>query len=76
MLEKHVDHVNVQETHSVLSAKNLSLPVEVTDWVFHKSTDVLERSPFLSLISWLFSALDKLCKITIGFSGKCSANKE
>ena len=69
VLEQHVNHVNVQKAHSVLSAENLGLPVHVTNWVFHKSTDVLESSPFLSLISWLFSALDELCKIAISVSG-------
>ena len=69
VLEEHVDHVNVQKAHPVLPAENFSLPVHVTNWVFHKSTDVLESSPFLSLISWFFSALDELCKIAISVSG-------
>ena len=68
------DQERPKNSNSVLVCKLSNLPEGVAKWVFEPSYDVLEHSPFLSVVSWLLGSVDKLGEITISFSGKCSSD--
>ena len=47
------DEEGPNESNSVLLVKGLDLPISVGKWILEESCDVLEGSPFLSVISGL-----------------------
>jgi len=63
------------EPHSVLVVEHVHLPVAVAQRVLHEARDVLERSPFLRLVTRLLGAADELLEVAVGLFGKGSGIK-
>ena len=60
------------KAHTVLFMEGGSLPVNVADWVFEEARNVLETSPFLTHVLWLFHLCDKFGKVTISIFSESS----
>jgi len=69
---KMEDEKDPNISNSILFDKRLQLPVDITEWVFVKSSNILEGSPFLGHISWFSCGHNELCEITISFFSKSS----
>ena len=67
-----VTHEHPDESHSVVGAVGLSLPVGVGHRVLEESSDVLEGSPSLGLVSRLLLSVNELGEVTVGFLSKSS----
>jgi len=63
--DNHAPH----ETNTVLHVKWLHLPVGVTNRVLEETSDVLESSPSLGLVSRLLRVVHKLAEIAISVLG-------
>ena len=55
------------ESNAVLFVEWAKFPVCVTNWIFEEASNVLESSPFLSVVTWLFCVQDELSEVTISF---------
>ena len=66
---------NPHEPDSVLRVERIHLPVPVGEGVLEEARDVLERSPFLRLVTGLFGAADELLEVTISLFSKGSGIK-
>ena len=64
------------EAHAVLIMEAFSLPVGIAEWVFEEAGDVLERSPFLRVVTGLLGLVNKLSKVTISVLSESSKEKE
>ena len=64
------------EAHAVLLMEAFSLPVGIAEWVFEEAGDVLERSPFLRVVTGLLGLVHKLSKVTISVLSESSKEKE
>ena len=60
------------DTNTVLGKEWVHLPVDVTERVLHKASDVLESSPSLCLIAGFLCAIDELAKVAISVLGQRS----
>ena len=69
-----VTHEHPDDSHTVVSAVGLRLPVDVSEGVLEESSNVFECSPSLSFISGLGLLVNELAEFTVGFLGKSSAN--
>ena len=63
------------EAHAVLLMEAFSLPVGIAEWVFEEAGDVLERSPFLRVVTGLLGLVHKLSKVTISVLSESSKEK-
>ena len=61
---------NPGKSDSVLSSEHFSFPVHVSEGVLVESGNVLERSPFLGVVSGFLSLVNKLSEIPIAFLSK------
>ena len=66
---------NPHEPDSVSGVERVHLPVAVGERVLKQARDVLERSPFLRLVTGLFGAADELLEVAISLFSKGSGNK-
>ena len=64
------------EAHAVLLMEAFSLPVGIAEWVFEEAGDILERSPFLRVVTGLLGLVHKLSKVTISVLSESSKEKE
>ena len=64
------------EAHAVLIMETFSLPVGIAEWVFEEAGDVLERSPFLRVVTGLLGLVHELSKVTISVLSESSKEKE
>ena len=64
------------EAHAVLIMEAFHLPVGIAEWVFEEAGDVLERSPFLRVVTGLLGLVHKLSKVTISVLSESSKEKE
>ena len=64
------------EAHAVLIMETFSLPVGIAEWVFEEAGDVLERSPFLRVVTGLLGLVHKLSKVAISVLSESSKGKE
>ena len=71
-LVKMVEHEHPYETDSVLSMEWLSFPIQISNWIFIESSNILKRTPFLCLITGLLKVLNELTEVTVCFFGKGS----
>ena len=60
------------DTNAVLGEERVHLPVNVTERVLHKASNVLESSPSLCLIAGLLGAIDELAEVAISVLGQRS----
>ena len=63
------------EAHAVLIMKAFSLPVGIAEWVFEEAGDVLERSPFLRVVTGLLGLVYELSKVTISVLSESSKER-
>ena len=70
------DYQAPDEAHAVLIMETFSLPVGIAEWVFEEAGDVLERSPFLRVVTGLLGLVHKLSKVTISVLSESSKEKE
>ena len=63
------------EAHAVLLMEAFSLPVGIAEWVFEEAGDVLERSPFLRVVTGLLGLVHKLSKVTISVLSESSKER-
>ena len=66
------DHQGPNESNAVLIVHSLSLPVGIADWVFEEAGDILERSPFLRIVTGLLGLVHKLSKVAISIFSESS----
>ena len=66
------DKANPNYSDTVLFVERIQLPVSVPDWVFVEAGDVLKSSPFLGVVTGLFSVENEFTKITISLFGERS----
>jgi hypothetical protein len=69
------DEEKPEETNAILLDEWLNLPVQVTEWVFEESSNVLECSPLLGHIAGLPGGSNKLAEITISLLCKSSISQ-
>jgi len=62
----------VDEPESVLSVENLHLPVGIANWVLIETSDVLECSPSLGIVTRLVLLVNKFGEVAIGVFGQRS----
>ena len=60
------------DTNTVLGKEWVHLPVDVTERVLHKASDVLESSPSLCFIAGFLCAVDELAEVAISVLGQRS----
>ena len=60
------------EAHAVLSMESLALPVNVPERVLKEAGDILERSPFLRVVTGLLGLVYELSKVAISVLGQSS----
>ena len=60
------------DTNAVLGEERVHLPVDITERVLHKASNVLESSPSLCLIAGLLGAIDELAEVAISVLGQRS----
>ena len=60
------------DSDAILLVERIQLPVSVPDWIFVEAGDVLESSPFLGVVTGLFSVENEFTKITISLFGERS----
>ena len=60
------------EAHAVLSMETLTLPVHVPKRVLKEAGDILERSPFLRIVTGLLGLVHELSKVAISVLGQSS----
>ena len=63
------------EAHAVLIMEGFSLPVGIAERVFEEAGDILERSPFLRIVTGLFGLVYELSKVTISVLSESSKEK-
>ena len=69
------DYQGPNESNAVLIMHSLSLPVGIAEWVFEEAGDILERSPFLRVVTGLFGLVYKLSKVAISVFSESSKEK-
>ena len=69
------DNQTPDEAHAVLIMERLSLPVGITEWVFEEAGDILERSPFLRVVTGLLGLVYELSKVTISVLSESSKER-
>ena len=71
MEDDHTPH----KTNAVLSVEGLRFPVEIADWVFEETGNVLERSPSLGIITRFLGVVHELEEVTISVFGQSSMQR-
>ena len=71
MEDDHAPH----ETNTVLSVEGLRFPVEIADWVFEETGNVLERSPSLGIITGFLGVVHELEEVAISVLGQSSMQR-
>ena len=69
------DYQAPDEAHAVLIMERLTLPVGIAEWVFEEAGDVLERSPFLRVVTGLLGLVYELSEVTISVFSESSKEK-
>ena len=69
------DYQAPDEAHAVLIMERLSLPVGITERVFEEAGDILERSPFLRVVTGLLGLVYELSKVTISVLSESSKER-
>ena len=67
-----VTHEHPDKSDSVVGAVGLGLPVSVSHRVLEESSDILEGSPSLGLVSRFLLGVNELGEVTVGFLSKSS----
>ena len=63
------------KSYTVRLDQGADLPEDVSEWILSRASDVLECTPFLSLVSWLLHVINELSKVAISLLCKSSLNK-
>ena len=63
------------KSYTVRLDQGADLPEDVSERVLSRASDVLECTPFLSLVSWLLHVINELSKVAISLLCKSSCNK-
>ena len=63
------------KSYTVRLDQGADLPEDVSERILSRASDVLECTPFLSLVSWLLHVINELSKVAISLLCKSSLNK-